>query len=56
MSFFYLIIRKGMTGGTARIAYKMLCTSPGWEDQPSQDAMDFHAAGVKVFSIAVLKG
>ena len=46
MSFFYLIIRKGMTGGTARSVYKMLCETPGWEDQPSNGCLDFESLGV----------
>jgi len=51
MSFYYLLIRKGMTGGSARAIYKMLCTSPGWVDQPSKGCLDFAALGVITHSI-----
>jgi len=51
MSYFYLLIRRGMTGGTARGVYKMLCSFENWADQPSQGCLNFNVIGITFGSI-----
>lgn len=54
MNFYYLMFRRGMTGGTARSVYKLLCSSEGWENQHAQGGLDLSKAGIQVASISWL--
>lgn len=44
--FYYLMIRTGMTGGSNRSVFKMLCQNPGWKDQSAEGGANFGFGGI----------
>jgi hypothetical protein len=49
--YYYMMVRYGMTGGTPRSVFKMLCTSPEWQGE-AEGVLEFAAGGVPISAIS----